>query len=181
MILNKLNTMEEAMKMLLISDVLKDAENLTARPSDFSKQQEEYEQKITELQAECEKLQTQLETQKSRIKTLQELSDSKDKTIQSKEEQIQVLQKQSQIAKGTKVISNEQIGCQCTIKAEYFPKVYSSYEDAGCDRTCWASYADGRIYDIVDFSSVYNMFRIIANGKRHFYSYWISVEGVDII
>ncbi len=67
-LLEKSAIMEEAIKMLLMNDVLKDAENLTASPSDSSQQQEEYEQKITELQ----KI---LKIKDDKISTLQRQSD----------------------------------------------------------------------------------------------------------
>ena len=98
-ILAKLDTLEEAMKMLLVNDILKDAENLTGQ-NQVSVRWHELQSKIDELQKllktkedEISKLQSQIEAQKSRIKTLQELSDSKDRTIQTKEERIQIFQK----------------------------------------------------------------------------------------
>ena len=97
-ILAKLDTLEEAMKMLLVNDILKDAENLTGQ-NQVSVRQHELQSKIDELQkrlkekeTEISKLLSQLETQKGRIKTLQDMSGSKDRTIQTKEERIQILQ-----------------------------------------------------------------------------------------
>lgn len=117
---DRLDTIEEALKILLVNDVIKDTETLAEQSKKRSvrkdtKKEKEYQQKIEELQGTLQSkddkintlqkqlktkeervssLQNQLETQKKRVQTLQQLSESKDRTIQIKEERIQVLQKQ---------------------------------------------------------------------------------------
>ena len=99
-ILAKLSNMEEALKLLLVNDVLQDAESLTNQvmQSDTVENQQNL-RKIIDLQQEVsadEKkildLQKQIKTLKSRIDTLQQLTESKDRTIQAKEERITNLQ-----------------------------------------------------------------------------------------
>ena len=76
-LLDRMAIVEEAMKMLLVNDVLKDANSFSTE-SELSKMQKEYQQKIEELQKT-------LETQKNKIQTLQELADSRKRTIQTKD------------------------------------------------------------------------------------------------
>ena len=83
-LLDRMAIVEEAMKMLLVNDVLKDANSFSTE-SELSKMQKEYQQKIEELQKT-------LETQKNKIQTLQELADSRKRTIQTKDICIETLQ-----------------------------------------------------------------------------------------
>ena len=82
MILNKLSILEEAMKMLLVNDVLKDAENLMEQgkspaPQGESKKIDELCELLEEKESKINDLKNQIETQKRRIKTLQLLSGRK--------------------------------------------------------------------------------------------------------
>ena len=90
LILEKASIMEEAMKLLLVNDVLIDAESLTEQDK-----KDELQQKIDELQkmmeekdSEINRLQFQLETHKAKMKDLQQL---KDEVIQAKIQEIKIL------------------------------------------------------------------------------------------
>ena len=110
-LLEKAGNIEEALKMILVNDVLTDAESLmqenSVPMSEVSALQKEYQDEIANLQKalkEKEKklktLQSQLETQKktsethkARIQTLQQSIESKERTLKTKEERIQSLQR----------------------------------------------------------------------------------------
>ena len=202
LILNKLNTMEEALKMLLVNDVLKDAENLTGQ-NQVSVRQHELQSKIDELQkrlkekeTEISKLLSQLETQKGRIKTLQDMSGSKDRTIQTKEERIQILQqsvktKDDSISRLQSQIEKQQMEIEALQQGEmgaYINRICilrtgEVYEDNTAFRQkCYVHNAVGKYFIIDDYDTALGMFHISQNtNKKKHYHFWVNVNGVDII
>ncbi len=98
----KMSLVEEALKMLLINDVLNDADTFSEKTISISnptntlqQENDNLKQKQKKLESENSKLRSQLESYQARIKTLQELSDSKERTLKAKEEYIQLLQGKS--------------------------------------------------------------------------------------
>ncbi len=192
-ILDKLNILEEAIKMLLVNDVLKDAENLTGQDKN-SALQGELQQKIDELQkmleaknSEFNRLQSQLENQKSRIKTLQELSDSKDRTIQTKEEWIQILQKTVQDFNNQplKNIELEKKRKQCIGKLCSFPYTKETFHKDNKGRFIPDAFIPGnaknRTYEIIEYSESGNgMFYIFSEGRKVDFGFWIPAENFNI-
>ena len=187
-ILNKLGTLEETMKMLLVNDVLKDAENLMGQgkspaPQGESQKIEELCKLIEEKDNKIADLKYQIESHKSRIKTLQLLSDKKDKTIQAKDERIQILQKTVQDFNQQKnIIELDEKRKQCIGKYCHFPHCTETFHKDNKGRFIPNSYipknANNRTYKIIEYSD--GMFYIFSKGKTADFDFWVPVDAFDI-
>ncbi len=175
LILEKLSTMEEAIKLLLVNDVLKDAEKLAGQDLKHPVQQNST--------SKTEEMQKKVKTLNARIKTLQELSESKDRTIKAKEERIQLLQKATQDLKNQLEAKKKKENYDQYINRKCILRTQTVYEDnTALRQKCTGNNAVGKEFIIDDYDNALGMYHIIQNtNKKKRFHFWVNIKGVNIL
>ncbi len=178
---DKLSVLEESMKIILVNDVLKDAERITDSETRQSRKDEELQDQVDILKMQLEnsadtitRLQQQNEQYRRRIQTLQELVDSKDRTIQAKEKRIELLQG-STVNKPERSGSNSnQFKIGQRVKLSRSCIVY--YENYNSDKKSITSFIAGaysKEYTIEDaYDTRYKLSYRNPNGYN--YDFWVD-------